>query len=83
MAKKKVKRLVTCCNISVHSVRKRMCDIDNISAKAVIDGIVHSGLLEDDSSSYINQISYTQEKGQEEQTIITLTPVKKEEAGRE
>ena len=83
MGKKKAKRLVTICDLHVHSIRKCLSDSDGASAKYVIDGIVNSGLLQDDSPSFIRNTSYSQEKGQEEQTIITLSPVKKESSGGE
>lgn len=62
-------------DVHVHSVRKRLADIDGISAKAAIDGIVHAGILEDDSAKQIRTISYSQEKGEPEKTTLTLTEV--------
>lgn len=62
-------------NIHIHSIRKRLVDPDGISGKAAIDGLVHAGVLEDDSSEFINQVSYSQEKGKEEKTIITIEEV--------
>lgn len=60
-------------SLHIHSIRKRLADPDGISAKAVIDGIVKTGLLEDDSTKEIKEIVYSQEKGSEEKTIITLS----------
>ena len=65
-------RFDTPVNIRVHSIRKRIVDPDGISAKAAIDGIVHTGILIDDTAKEIDQITYTQEKGKEEETIIVL-----------
>ena len=65
-------------SIHIHSKRKRLVDADAVSAKAAIDGIVHSGLLQDDSPKYVEEVSYTQEKtekGQEEETFIIITEV--------
>jgi len=65
-------------DISFHCVRKRLIDIDNISIKAVLDGIVASGLLLDDSAKYVRGYSVTQEKaapGQEEKTTVKITEV--------
>jgi len=59
--------------IHIHSVRKRLCDADGISAKAVIDGMVHTGLLRDDCPKEVSEVTYSQEKGSPEETIITLT----------
>ena len=62
--------------ISIHSIRQKLCDPDGICGKAAIDGLVHSGLLLDDSPSEVEQVTFSQEKiskkGQEK-TIITLT----------
>jgi len=60
----------------VHSVRKRLADIDGISAKAVIDGLIHAGLLVDDSAAFIKSIRFTQEKGKVEKTTLTFTECK-------
>jgi hypothetical protein len=63
-------------NIHIHSKRKRLVDADSVSAKAVIDGVVHTGLLEDDSPQFVKEVSYSQEKiakGEEETTVITIT----------
>ena len=62
-------------NISVHSIRRRLADPDGISAKAAIDGIVKAGILADDSHKEVCKVSYSQEKGKEEETIITITEV--------
>jgi hypothetical protein len=59
-------------NLHIHSVRKRLCDLDGISSKAAIDGIVKAGILPDDSAQYIKQITYTQEKGSPERTEISF-----------
>lgn len=72
MGEKEIKRLNTPVVICIHSARKRLCDADGVSAKAAIDGIVHSGLLSDDSPTYVKEVRYTQEKGSEEKTIITI-----------
>ena len=62
-------------NIHIHSIRKRLVDPDGISGKAAIDGLVHAGLLEDDSCKFVEEVRYTQEKGAEEKTIITIKEV--------
>jgi len=60
-------------NIHIHSIRKRLCDADGISAKAAIDGLVKAGIIIDDAPVYVRQVSYSQEKCKIERTIITLT----------
>ena len=75
LAKKEIEGFTTLVNVHVHSIRNRLADSDGISAKAVIDGIVKRGLLVDDSSKEIKSVSYSQEKGKEEKTIITIEEV--------
>jgi len=65
--------LDTSCRIHIHSLRRRPVDPDGISGKAVIDGIVHAGILRNDSSEFVSQVTYSQEQGEMEETIITLT----------
>lgn len=66
-------------DIFVHTRRKRLIDPDGLSAKAAIDGLVHSGLLEDDSPAHVRKVeTWSQEKtekGEAEETIITITEV--------
>lgn len=61
-------------SIHVHSVRKRLADADGISAKAAIDGLVLAGLLPDDSPKYVKAVTYSQEKGSPEKTIMEIIP---------
>lgn len=58
--------------LHIHSRRKRLCDPDGISAKAFIDGVVGSGLLPDDNSEWIEEITFTQEKSDIEETIMEI-----------
>lgn len=76
MAKKKMQGSNPPVNIHVHSRRHRLCDADGISAKAVIDAIVKSGILEDDSAQYVKAVTYSQEKIKKttpESTIVTIS----------
>lgn len=43
-------RFTAPCRLHFHHVRKRLADLDGLSVKAVIDGLVHAGILADDSS---------------------------------
>ena len=61
------------CHINIHSIRKRLADVDGISGKAAIDGIVHAGILADDTAEQVESVSFTQAKGKQEETIITLS----------
>ena len=75
LAEEEVTPMDTPVRIHIHSRRKREVDADGISAKAVIDGIVHAGLLQDDSPKFVEEVSYSQSKcksGEEEETIVTI-----------
>jgi hypothetical protein len=61
--------------IVIHSRRHRLCDADGISGKAAIDGLVHRGLLKDDSPEFVKEVGFTQEKAGDEETIITIEEV--------
>ena len=58
VAKKKAGGLDTRVNIHVISYRKAKHDPDGISAKAVIDGIVRRGILQDDSTNEVRKVSF-------------------------
>jgi len=65
-----------CINIIHH--RHRKCDPGGISSKAVVDGIVNAGILQDDSAKEIEEIRERQEKiptGKPEITVITIKEV--------
>lgn len=64
--------------ITVVSYRQRLCDADGVSAKAAIDGIVHSGVLTDDSPQFVKEVRYQQVKvksKEEEQTQIIIEEI--------
>jgi Holliday junction resolvase RusA-like endonuclease len=63
--------------IAFHCVRKRLADVDNLSGKAVIDGLVEAGILADDSAEQVAEVTYRQTKGKTEKTIITIELVNK------
>jgi len=58
--------------IHIHSVRKRPTDPDGVSAKAAIDGIVEAGVLDDDNCEIVKSVTFSQEQGEEERTVITI-----------
>lgn len=70
-----IEAMVTPVHIRIHCVRKRLLDRDNPYYKPVIDGIRDSGLLPDDRPEFVAGISYTQEQGEPEETIVTLEAV--------
>ena len=80
LAKEKIARSNPPYDVVIHSVRKRLADADGISCKAVLDAIVKAGVLPDDSPKYVKSVTFTQEKGDEEKTIISLNGQSKIEA---
>ena len=58
--------------IHVHSRRRRLTDSDGISAKAAIDGLVAGGLLPDDSPKWVESVTYSQEKADQDETVIEV-----------
>lgn len=58
--------------IHITSIRKRLTDADGVSAKAAIDGLVHAGIIKNDTPDIISKVSYSQQKGKDEKTHITL-----------
>ena len=64
--------------IYVRSLRHRLPDSDGISWKAAVDGLVQAGILVNDSPRYVKKVDGHCEKipmAQDEETIITITPV--------
>lgn len=62
-------------NITVISYRKRKHDPDGISVKAALDGITRAGLLRDDSTSEIEQVTFKSiiiSKDEQEKTVIEI-----------
>lgn len=59
-------------SIHVRSYRKLDSDPDGISAKAAIDGIVARGILSDDSSKQVAQVSFETVKDADERTEIII-----------
>lgn len=64
--------------IAVLSYRTCLADCDGVSAKAAIDGLVMAGIIEDDSTEFVHEVSYKQIKvdsKDEEQTILEIEAV--------
>ena len=77
----KDEQFTTPVSIAVCSYRTRATDIDNVSAKAILDGLVNCGILQDDSAKYVKEVTYSQVKvknREEEKTVITITEVSDE-----
>ena len=75
VGKAKCPNLFERCNIHIHSKRKRLTDPDGVSGKAVLDGIVASGILQDDSAKFVKEVSKSQEKSEVEETVITIDQI--------
>ena len=73
VAKEKAKGLDSRVAITVTSYRKRVHDPDGISVKAVLDGIVRAGLLPDDSTKYVKEVTFKSIISKEEKTVIEIT----------
>ena len=58
--------------IRFHSRRRRPIDPDGLYSKAAIDGLREGGILIDDSATYVESVSYTQERAQVEETVIVV-----------
>ena len=58
--------------IRVISYRKLKHDPDGVSVKAVLDGLVHAGVLPDDSSKQVKEITFESRKSKDERTIIEI-----------
>ena len=77
LGKKKAQRFYpqARCKVIVYSYRKRDSDCDGISAKALIDGLVHVGIFEDDSSKFIESYESKVIKiksTEEEKTVLEI-----------
>ena len=60
-------------SIRVISYRKFKHDPEGVSVKAVLDGLVHAGILTDDSTKQIKEVTFESRKSKDEKTIIEIT----------
>ena len=58
--------------ITFHHTRARLADIDGLSGKAAIDGLVEAGILSTDSPKQVTQVNHCQTKGKPEETRIVI-----------
>jgi len=58
--------------VTFHHTRKRLADIDGLSGKAVLDGIVALGILADDKAEQVTEVTHRQEKGRMEKTVVVI-----------
>lgn len=73
MGKEAIARFTAPVHIRVISYRKHRHDTDGISAKAVIDGLVRIGVIADDASEFVKEITFESRKSSEEKTEIVIT----------
>ena len=82
MAKSKGAAFDSCVSIEIISYRRRLADADGVSAKAVIDGLIASGILRGDTTKDIREpILMRQVKVKtesEEKTVIIITELEGE-----
>jgi len=62
--------------VRITSRGRRLADTDGNSCKAAFDGITKAGIWPDDSSRFIEEISFTQETFEQDQTIIEIYQVR-------
>ena len=64
--------------IQIHSYRTRLVDVDGVSAKYAIDGLVMGGIIANDTTKEVREVIYTQTKVKnksQEKTVITIERV--------
>ena len=65
-------------SVRVHSYRTRLVDVDGVSAKYAIDGLVMGGIIANDTTKEVCEVIYTQTKVKnksQEKTEITIERV--------
>lgn len=75
LAEEEIKGFTSQVTIRVISYRKANHDPDGISVKAVLDGIVRAGILADDSTKQVKEITFESKKSKEEKTIIEIETI--------
>jgi hypothetical protein len=65
-------------SIRIHSYRSRLADCDGVSAKAAIDALVMCGVIADDSTKEVVEVTYAQTKVKnksDEKVVVTVVRV--------
>jgi len=70
-----VRRFDSQVRISFYHTRKRLADIDGLSGKAAIDGLVAAGVLADDTPQQVAEVRHYQTKGSPEETRIVIEEI--------
>jgi hypothetical protein len=63
-------------SIHIHSRRHRLTDADGLCGKWLIDAIVQSGLLRDDSPAWVEEVRFSQEKIGKSEPETTLVEIR-------
>lgn len=58
--------------VRCHTKGVRLGDVDGRSIKAILDGLTKAGIWSDDSAKFVKEVSFTQELGKEDQTVIEI-----------
>lgn len=61
--------------VSFYHTRKRLADIDGLSGKAVLDGLVEAGILANDSAKQVAEVRHFQSKGEPETTRVVIEEI--------
>lgn len=65
-------------SIRIHSYRVRLADVDGISGKALLDGLVLAKVIADDTTKEVKEVLYSQTKVKnktEEKVVVTVERV--------
>jgi hypothetical protein len=65
-------------SIRIDSYRCRLCDVDGISGKALIDGLVLAKIIADDTTKEVKEVLFSQTKVKnktEEKVIVTVARI--------
>ena len=58
--------------VTFYHSRKRLADLDNLSGKAILDGIVRAGILATDTPEQVAEIRTNQVKTKDEKTVVLV-----------
>ncbi len=67
-------------SVRIASYRCRLCDVDGVSGKAVIDGLVLAKVIADDTTKEVKEVFYSQTKvknKEEEKVVVTIERIEK------
>lgn len=64
-------------SIRIHSYRCRLADVDGISGKAVLDGLVLAGIIANDTTKEVKEVLFSQTKVKNESEEKVVVHVKR------